>query len=327
MIDKLLKTKKARSALPTVLAILLAGCAAPNPQPFQEYAAAVKEAGDSLDQVLLENTTWSKDEFEQLQMTSTNTVRLQDSVLLDESAPFTVQFPGKQEPMFYKLQDARSTLLAMNDAAEKYVDLLVTLAGSELVSTNTFASMAKDTESDLNSIVSTLNVKVPSGNAIPLFSVASSEILQLVIENKREKALVRILNESQPSVEGYCQKCIQLLEILDESLITDYRVKAMALIDTFDHIAPAERATSPAARQALENLLQLNSDYLALENSMREAKGVYEKLPQGHQDLLKTAESQPTGLAGIEALYQQAQRVKSLYNELNSASSSDAKKG
>ena len=35
------------------LAVLLAGCATVDPHPFQQYAAAVKEAGDGLDKILV----------------------------------------------------------------------------------------------------------------------------------------------------------------------------------------------------------------------------------------------------------------------------------
>src|SRR5664279_2248968 len=45
------------------LAILLAGCATADPHPFQQYAAAVKEAGNGLDKVLINDIEWSRDKY------------------------------------------------------------------------------------------------------------------------------------------------------------------------------------------------------------------------------------------------------------------------
>jgi hypothetical protein len=297
--------------------VLLAGCVAPDPRPFQQYAVGVKQAGDALDQVLVQDIGWSRDKY--IDSVLDGSVALRDTAILDRKSPFTVTFPApggvNTQPTFYKLQDVRVTLLALNDATEKYINVLATLASSDLVNPATFDAMAKDADASLNSITKQLDARVP-GTAIHVFSVSSAEIARLVIEHKRHRALVKVLTESQAGVDGYCERCLALLTILDQSLATDYSAKADTLEGAFSKIPKAARAADPKARAAVEQLLQLNSDYLALVHSLQSAKTIYKALPQGHSELLKSVQKQPTGFEAIKLLYQEGIHLKSIYDEL-----------
>jgi hypothetical protein len=249
-------------------------------------------------------------------------VNLPHTAILDRKGPFTAIFPSVggvvNQPTFYKLQDVRVTLLSLNDATEKYVNLLVTLAGTDLVDPATFDAMAKDTDASLNSITRQLDVKVP-GPAIQVFSVGGAEIAKLIIEHRRHEALVKVLKDSQAAINAYSAKCISLLVILDESLANDYNAKAVSLSDEFSKIPAPDRASNPNARDLVEQVLQLNSDYLALVQSLKSARNVYQALPQGHQELLKSVQKQPTGLEAIKTLYQEGAHLKALYDQLKPA--------
>ena len=76
---------------------------------------------------------------------------------------------------------------------------------------------------------------------------------------------------------------------------------------------------------AVEHLLQLNSDYLALVHALKSAKKVYEVLPQGHRELLKSVQKQPTGFEAIKNLYEEGKRLKSIYDELKPTATSTTK--
>lgn len=332
-----LKSEVCVSSLATGLVALLVGCAAPDPHPFQQYATAVKDAGDGLDKVLVQETSWSRDKY--IQSVLDGSVKLRDTALLDRKAQFTVSFPASagvtNEPTFYKLQDVRVTLLNLNEATEKYVNVLATLAGGDLVNPATFEAMAKDTDQSLNSIANKLNAQGAEG-AIHIFSVGSSEIMRLVIEHRRHAALVKILKDSQPAIDDYSGRCVSLLRILDQSLAGDYGAKASALEDSFSAILRKKQKEDPkatlvgdtTAHDIIEQILQLNSDYLALVHSLKSAKAVYEKLPQGHEELLKSVLKQPTGLAAIKALSEEGKRLKNIYDELQQAPAPvSAKKG
>jgi hypothetical protein len=310
------------------LEILLAGCATVDPHPFQQYAAAVKEAGDGLDKVLAQDIDWSRDKY--IENVLDGSVNLAHTAILGRKTSFTVSFPETGgmtvKPTFYQLQDARVTLLNLNEATEKYIKLLGSLAGSDTLNPKTFDAMAKETDASLNSIIKKLDAQVP-GNAVHLFSVGSAEIARLIIENKRHDALVKVLTESQASIDDYCHKCLTLLMILDESLATDYSAKAMVLEGNFSKISLEKRAVDPKARSAVEHLLQLNSDYLVLVQALKSAKNIYEALPQGHRELLKSVQKQPTGFEAIKSLYEEGKRLKSIYDELNKPTASLTTKG
>jgi|ERR1017187_3795029 hypothetical protein len=297
--------------------VLLAGCAAPDPRPFQEYAAAVEQAGSSLDGALVQATAWGKDDYEESLLTGR--VKIRDSAILNHPAPFTVAFPGADAPPYYKLQDVRLTLLAINEATQKYVNLLAQLAGSDFVNPDTFEAMAKDTDASLNSIVKTLDAKVP-GAAIPVFSVASSEVAQMIVEHKRQEALTKLLKQGQPGIEAYCQKCITLLHILDQSLNKDYEAKTQLIDENFDK-------AKPNARAQIDQLLQINSDYLSLIQALTVANKIYETLPTGHQDLLKAIQKSPTDFAAVKQLFEEGQRLKRIYDEIRPQPAASTTKG
>jgi hypothetical protein len=300
-----------------LLLIFLSGCKAPDPKPFQDYAAAVHGAGDNMELALSRDTDWSREKY--IISVLNNSVKLRETALLDKKGPFNVVFPVvnglANQPTFYRLQSARLTLIAMNDATKKYVDLLSTLASSDLISPDSFEAMSRDVNNSFNSIGKTLNAQLP-GEALPVLSLATAEVMRAIAEHHRHKALEVILAKSQKPIEQYASLCLKLLRIMDQSLTTDYDAQATMIEDEFSKIAPEKRGTDPDARKLVEQLLQLNTDYLALMNSLVAAKNIYETLPRGHSDLLKSLQNKPTDLAAIKELFSEAQRLKRIYNEL-----------
>jgi hypothetical protein len=297
------------------LALSLAGCASPDPQPFQRYAAAVKEAGDGVDHVLAQDIGWSRELY--INGVLAGSVRLRDTALLDETAPFTVSFPSRgktsDEPTFYRLQEARATLTGLNDATEKYLNVLTVLSGKDVVDPKAFETLAVDSDASLNSMASRLDAQVP-GSAIHIFSVGGAEIARLVVEKKREAALERILIESQPCIDDYCKKCGSLLVILDQSLASDYTVKSSALEERYHEISNGKPTRDPAARAVVEELLQLNSDYIGLVDSLKSARKVYEAMPRGHLELLKSVKRQPAAFEAINDINAAGKRLETIYN-------------
>jgi len=316
------------SVLTLGLEILLAGCATVDPNPFQQYATAVKEAGDGLDKDLGQDIKWAHDKY--IISVLDSSVKLRDTAWLDHKGPFTISFPetnGKSnQPTLYLLQEDREMLLNLNEATEKYINTLAVLAGSDTVNQKTFDAMAKDTDASLNSIIKKLDAQVP-GSAIHVFSVGSAEIARLIIEGQRHDALVKVLTDSQKSIDGYCEKCLTLLTILDQSLNDEYNSKWLALESSFSKIPSEKRANNTNARATIEQILQLNSDYLVLVQTLKSAKKVYETLPQGHSELLQSVQNQPTGLEAIKNLYEEGKRLKSIYDELNKPTATSTTKG
>lgn len=308
------------------LILIIAGCASPDPHVFQQYSGAVKTADGGLEQLFDQDIAWSKDEY--VDNVLNGSTRLQDTAILDEQQRFSVHFPVSQhttnQPTYYKLQEVRTTLLGLTQATEKYLTVLNTLAGADLINPATFDAMAKDTDASMNAVVKDLNAQIPEG-AVHIFSVGSAEVARLIIENRRRNALIHVLANSQPAIEDYCAKCNQLLVILDQSLLTDYRVKALFLDDEFAKIPKEKRLSDPQARAIVEQLLQLDADYLNLASTLKASHDVYTTLPKAHLDLLKSVQRKPTGLEEIKSLAEEANRIKTLYTTLSE--SKPAKKG
>jgi hypothetical protein len=322
------KTKAIAVSIVTALMFLLGGCAAPDQHPFDQYSTAVKSAGDSLDKVLVEETAWSRDEY--IDKVLKGSVTLEDTALLDSKAgKFTVTFPagGQNKPTFYTLQDVRVTLSSLNQATGKYVTVLATLASKELVNPDTFEAIAKDTDSSLNSIAKKLNVQ-NAEVGIHIFSVGSAEVMRLLIEHRRRAALEKILVDNQPAIDAYCGSCISLLRALDHSLAADYSAKAQQLEKKFVSMQDkthGDLTEDSQAKAVVVEHLQLNSDYVALVQSLKSAKEVYTKLPQGHRELLQSVQKKATNFEAIQGLAEEGQRLKTIYDELQKPSSTSSK--
>ena len=299
-------------------ALLLVSCAAPNQDAFNQYSTAVKNAGDSLDNVLVQETSWSRDEY--VDKVLKGNVTLEDTAFLDtKMGQFSVVFPngGKNQPTFYKLQDARVTLASLNQATGKYVNILATLASKELINPDTFATIAQDTDTSLNSIAA--NLKVQNADvAIHVFSVGSAEVMRLLIEHRRRAALERILSNNQPAINAYCNSCVRLLRVLSQSVTNDYTVKAEGLEARFEALKAknSDLTNSSEAKDIVSQHLELNSTYVALVQSLKSAKEVYTKLPEGHRELLQSVQKKATGFAAIQAIAEEGQRLKTIYDQL-----------
>lgn len=329
-----------------IVLLFLAACAAPDPHPFTQYSTAIKKADTSLVSSLDQAISWSRDDY--IRDVLKGKTKLSQTAVLQETEQFKLSFPTSTGPIFQEFQQNRALLLTASAATEKYVDTLVTLAGTDLISANTFQSIAQDTDTSLNSIAKTIHLKVPD-QAIPIFATASSEVMNLMIQNRRRAALVKVLEMNQQAIQRYCNLCAGLLAYIDQSVSRDYRNQATALVLSFDELKNPARATSGSgdkaapktdetlptidltenakARAIVEQLLQLNTDYRALIESLQSATKVYAKLPDGHRELLQSVRKQSTGFAAIKDIAQEGERLKNIYDALqkSGAKASDQK--
>jgi hypothetical protein len=331
-----------------VMALLLINCSAPDQHPFEQYSAAVKKADVSLGAALDQGTSWSRDDY--IRSVLEGRIMLSHSAVLQEKRQFAVSFPDSSggEPIFHQLQDCRVKLLNASAASEKYIDLLVKLAGKDLINADTFQAIATDTDASLNSIAKTLQLKVGT-QAIPIFATASSEAMRLLIEHRRRAALVTVLKNNQSAIDAYSALCVALVNALDHSVSEDYRRKAIALVDSFDDIKKQARSSASStdeaqrsgptptpdkqssqvnlvnneeAKTVVEQLLQLDADYLALVASLKSATQIYQKLPDGHRELLKSVQKQSTAFAAIKDIAEEGERLKSIYDALQKSDAS-----
>jgi hypothetical protein len=324
---------------------LLSDCAAPDQHPFEQYSTSVKKADASLVSSLDQAISWSRDDY--IQGVLKGEIKLRQTAVFQEKARFKISFSSASGPVFQEFQQNRTLLQTANAATEKYVDTLVTLASKDIISPDTFQAVAQNVDSSLNSIAKTLGQKLPN-QAIPIFATASSEAMRLLIEHRRRAALVKVLQTNQRAISDYSNLCVGLLAIIDESVSKDYHNQATALVTAFQNIqnlpkqaesdasnksdssaqsgpvtspSPVDLSSNANAKAIVEQLLQLNTDYRALIESLEAATKVYAKLPQGHRELLDSVQKKSTGFAAVKDIAQEGERLKAIYDTLQKSGS------
>ena len=134
----------------------------------------------------------------------------------------------------------------------------------------------------------------------------------------------KVLVDNQPALDAYCRSSIQLLKILDHALANDYSAKAQALERKFADLKgkTTDLSESGQAKSVVEAHLQLNAEYVALVQSLKSAKEVYTKLPEGHRELLHSVQKKASGFAAVQALAEEGQRLKTIYDQLQKPNAS-----
>jgi hypothetical protein len=294
---------KSRIIVVLTLLFLLCGCSSIQTKPFEDFFKALTRASTSIDSAMNKNYDWEKNNFYDDFMGKKNQL---SALRIQRKQAFELTTP---DFLFMTIADTRLTLTTINEATIKYANLLVTLSGSELIDPKTFEEMAKDVNNSMNSIFKSLDEKVP-GDAIPMFSLAASEIARLVVEHQRRVGLIRVLRSGQPSVERYTAKVISLIGTLEQSLNFSYGKRFDDLSRQFNGL------TTKDAKGVLDEALKLNDEYTQTVHGLLETKRIYESIPEAHKELLGQTEKPGGGIQAVSAMSQSAVRLERIYGEM-----------
>lgn len=294
------------------MSLLLTGCAGVHPQPFKEYQQALREAWEGADQAVSVNCDWEK---ANLVAEVARKDKPFSQLEIQRTAGYKLKL-AQPKPLFVTLRDVRATLADVNDATIRYVDLLAVLAGNELIERDAFEQTARDVDARFNSIARSLDIQT-AGPAIPILSLAYSEISRMLIERQRKEALIRILQENQPRIEAFSAKCIALLDTLEEGLWHAYGKQFQNLDDAFAN-ATGDSSTQTDRRKTLVGrTLKLDDEYLSIVRGLDETRRIYDRLPKGHQELLASVKDRASNLPSIEDILASGKRLQRLYRNMS----------
>lgn len=290
--------------------VLLAGCSTINQKPFVKYKNAVDEAQAGIDEAMSLNYSWTRSGF--IEGFSANPDSKFSQLMIQPGEGYSWKLSSP--PLYLTVKEVRSSLGELNGAFADYAALLSKLAGDELVSTDTFDQMAKDLNENAQDAAKSLSLDLPS-QGFALFSTAASEAARLYIENRRQKHLIKAIEDNQPNVDAYCTLCISLVQTIRGNIKAYY-------VDRTEPIKQSWNASSGEKRQkSTEAMLNLNEQYAEAMRVLKELEAAYEAMPQAHAELTKAIEKPKLNLEGIQELYASGKRLQKLYSELQKAES------
>jgi hypothetical protein len=287
------------------LLLLLIGCSTLDTKPFVDFSSAVKSASDGADKILAINYEWEKENFIYDVAIGEEDVY---SIFLEE--PNNTKLDFSDAPFFYSLADVRDTLYDVNQATIKYIELLIILAEGSIDNREDFSGYAKSLDNDMNSMISRLNLKVP-GEIIPAFSLIVTELVNMLMQEKRKAAIMTVLDGNQVVIESYTRKCVQLIEITRNSLYHSYS-KYFANAEEELFILDDIEKRKKLAR----NILEFNEEYIAIINALNTTKKIYNTLPKAHKALYKSINKRRVNLQYVLDLQRYASDLERNYKEL-----------
>lgn len=296
--------------------VVMAGCAAVNPKPFQTFSDSLRTLGKAVHaqaQVDYEKTRADfLDRFiEAVEQDPAKVADLQFQ--WDGQNPYGFAYAGDfagGEPLFIKLDRFQRGVKDLNDAMIGYADLLLTLAGDEVVNKADFDQLAKDLNAKTASASKTLKLNVPQEKRA-FFSLAATKIFQQIIESKRKKKLRKAIEAQQERIVDFSELFRTAIGLAREGVKTRYN-------DEFPKKAQsAGSATGQAAKKAaLENLLQVNRQTIETLRTLEALGNSYAALPAAHQALADAVGEQEGGLAGVLAFYNETASLHQLFTSL-----------
>ena len=286
--------------------IIFFGCTSLDPKPFQEFSSAVRSASSGADKALSINYAWERENF-------IYDVAIGDediySIFLDRPEEYKTRF-REGVPFFYTLQDARSTLNQVNQATIKYIELLIILVGDEAVTEEEFDGYANDLNESMNSMIRQVNLDIP-GEAVPIFSLAVTEIVKAIMYEKRKAAILDVLEGNQPVIEAYSNKCIILIDAVSESLYHSYSKYFANAEEELFSLKEVEERKALATK-----ILDFNEQYIAIVSALKTTRKIYEALPKAHDALYGSVSKKKLNIQYALDLYKYGEDLERTYREL-----------
>ena len=289
-------------SLALIIVLILSGCAVRNTKQFGEFASAVRQVNEGTNAVLSKNIEWER-QILVSEIMNKEKVLQELSLKRKDNFEWTYYEEGN---LLYKLHETQSVFRSLSEGMLKYAELLAEIAGTEFISEEEYGNLAKGTNEQLNTLAKRLDTKVP-GDAIGAFSIATAEIVKLVIEGKRKKALIKLLTNNQGNIERVYSKTNDLIDGNEMLLYKSYS-------KIFD--SDKEKSTTKMTEALVQKVMKDSDDTLKSLDILKEAKVVCEKMPLAHRELLKSVKENKFSFEILKDIYARGKRMQSLYKEL-----------
>lgn len=303
--------------------LVLTGCAPINPKPFQDYDLSTRKLQSGMEAVFLIDRQMTTEGF------ITKLVEGNENDLKDMSIQFStdinsfdLDYRGGEQPLYIKIVEMGRQMGRLNNGFSEYAALLVMLAGSETVNQETFDSLAKDLNGNINDTANQLEklgVSLPNNinQGVGIFSTVAVEGFRAYIDNKRRDTLKNAIEENQKVIRGWSEVAINALKNIRDDVQHEYDRKRSALGKTL-----IISTDSDAKRQTAQNLIQLNASIFDIMGVLQGLGAAYSKMPEAHENLAESLSNDAISLPALKSYYEEARRIQSLYKLISQQPSS-----
>jgi hypothetical protein len=240
-------TWRISGCLLTALLLITPGCSSTDPTPFQSFSTSLQDLAKGVEAQADQDYTSTRARF--VEDASSGKIELTELQLSFDTADTYGFSYAEGEPLFIKVYRFQDGIGKLNQALQGYADLLVELAGGDLIPQETFEQLTRDLNANAAAAAKTLGMDT-SGQDLGLISTAAVEIFRGMVEHKRRKSLADAIATNQERIELYAGKMSEAIALLAAGVRQDYTRQYMKIA-----LAAAD---SPDRQIAVNDILTLN---------------------------------------------------------------------
>ncbi len=267
------------------LVALSSGCAsAIDATPFENFRAATRDLSDGTAELFEVDRVWTSRAF--VHRIIEGEFDYEQLVVEFPADPDSFDLTLRSPPLFVIVAEADRQMARLNGAFNEYADLLLQLAGSDVVTDAIFDNSARelnDGVSDVARRLADLGVHFPSGfdGATGLISTAAAEAFRGYVHGKRRAALRVALERNQATVDGWSEVAIEALRNLRDDLRGEYLNRKRTLADEI------AIATASKKQRLAEELVDLQLALLATTDRLIALRDMYAAVPRTHYEIAR----------------------------------------
>lgn len=304
--------------------VIFAGCtAAIDPKAFDAFSTASRTVRQAADRSLSAVYDLSRDEFLRggAEHVSDPTLSPALTLKLDPAPPDPFGWKtGTGSPVVpWSLAETRAVLDRLNAALVGYAGLLRDLVGTK-ESEEKFEELAKKLNDNVVKAAQVGKVNELQGDNAKILSAVAIGLGREYVQRQRSKKLEELIIANQPTVQTVCGAAANGVAGVARALRQTYLTRSATLSQALLKAPPAR------ARSGLEELMQLDEDYVATLDVLRGLHEAYELFPLAHAKLADAVSHPESANERIRSLIDVGQRINGIYEDLGKREKEEKKK-
>ena len=309
-----MRRASARVMVLALLALVLGACAGDiRSEPFRAFSDALAALHQGTDRALATIDQMSEDRFLRQAVEETGAgdpTKVEElRIKMDPDSPLA----WRTEPFFLRIEQFRDGARLTTGALVAYADLLVTLAGPDLLPTEAFDKLSADLNANANDAIARITGGAPDADRLALFSTLAAESARLFLEQRRRSQLRAAVTANQTTVEAFARH-------MQEGVKIAATIAAHEYDERFQQIALSMiGATGPAPEavrtRALQDLIALDRKHIAELGTFTALHQSYGRIPGAHLELARALSDHGLELTSIIALLEAGRRLERNFDQ------------
>ncbi len=293
--------------LPAWPSLLLAGCAALSPAPFEGFHQSVGKAQIGLESAMTQDVNWTREADIQY-LADGRDVPLSGYMIKEATG---TRWTMSQTPPSWDARLSRRALEELNAAFHQYTALLIQIVDGRVRDPEEFDALASALNEDIRVITDAYGRgPAPGKPHVAGFSALATESLRRFVRARRAAELKAAISQNQLGAENYAAQCLALLAIIRANLKASYADQMGILQDRW------EDKRSPGRITLARTLFNLNEGYADTMETLEALTAFYARLPQAHKALADGLTGPKTPRTALAALGNSAARIARLARKL-----------